>query len=513
MSRTLAVNDENSRHKRTGRHRLAMLLRQGRRVSDSIDAITMHDLEGRILAWNPGAERLYGYSEQEALRMNVRELIPDERARDLHGIFGAVERGEEIPGVEVKRRAKDGHVVDVWVTTAKVFDTKGRVVAITTTEHDLTERKQSQAAFRRLATVLRDSNDAITMQGLDGQILAWNHGAERMYGYAEHDALRLNMEALVPEEDRQRARGLLRAIARGEHPTSFEVMRKTKDGRVLNVWLTTTTLVDDVGYPIAVATTERDITEQKRLEKETERLLERLGDALKSRDEFLSVASHELKTPITALTLKLHLLLREVGRPHSDIARIATGLEVAARQTQRLTHLVDELLDVSRITARRLKLEREEVNLSLSIQDVLTRLRDVTDRAKCPVLPLVQSGIVGSWDRMRLEQVLENLLTNAAKYGAGSPIEVTLRADGRWATLAVRDHGPGIPESEQGRLFDPFARLAPPGLGGLGLGLFITKQIIDAHHGQIRVDSRQGQGATFVVELPLRSVEPEAQPA
>jgi signal transduction histidine kinase len=207
------------------------------------------------------------------------------------------------------------------------------------------------------------------------------------------------------------------------------------------------------------------------------------------------------------------LLLREVSRPHSDIARIATGLEVAARQTQRLTHLVDELLDVSRITARRLKLEREEVNLSLSIQDVLTRLRDVTDRAKCPVLPLVQSGIVGSWDRMRLEQVLENLLTNAAKYGAGSPIEVTLRADGRWATLAVRDHGPGIPESEQGRLFDPFARLAPPGLGGLGLGLFITKQIIDAHHGQIRVESRQGQGATFVIELPLHSVEPEAQTA
>jgi PAS domain S-box-containing protein len=512
MSRTLAINDENSRRKRTGRHRLATLLRQGRRVSDSIDAITMQDLEGRILAWNHGAERLYGYSEREALQLNVRELIPDERAQDLHGIFGAIERGEEIPGVEVKRRAKDGHVVDVWVTTAKVLDGKGRVVAITTTEHDITERKQSQAAFRRLATVLRDSNDAITMLGLDGQILAWNHGAERMYGYSEHDALQLNIEALVPEEDRQRARGLLRAVARGEHPTSFEVTRKTKDGGVLNVWLTTTTLVDDMGYPIAVATTERDITAQKRLEKDSEQLLERLGEALKSRDEFLSVASHELKTPITALTLKLHLLLREVGRPHSDIARIATGLEVAARQTQRLTHLVDELLDVSRITTRRLKLEREEMSLSLVIRVVLTRLRVVIDRAQCPVVRHVQPGVVGSWDRLRMEQVLENLLTNAVKYGAGSPIEVALHADGRWATLTVRDHGPGIPESEQRRLFDRFKRLSPPGIGGLGLGLYITKQIIEAHHGRIRVENRQGRGATFVVELPLRPVESEVEP-
>src|SRR5687768_8123047 len=126
MSRTLTVDD--SRNKRTGRHRLAALLRQGRRVSDSTDAITMQDLQGRILAWNRGAERLYGYSEREALRMNVRELIPDERTADLDGTFGAIERGEEIPGLELKRKARDGHVVDVWVTTAKVFDGKGSVV-------------------------------------------------------------------------------------------------------------------------------------------------------------------------------------------------------------------------------------------------------------------------------------------------------------------------------------------------------------------------------------------------
>jgi PAS domain S-box-containing protein len=511
MPRTLAIDEGDALHKR--RHRLATLLRRGRRVGDSIDAITMQDLEGRILAWNRGAERLYGYSEQEALRMNVRELIPDERAPDIQGILGAVERGEPIPGLELKRRAKDGHVVDVWVTIAKLLDRKGRVVAITTTEHDITERKQSQAAFRRLATILRDSNDAITMQDLEGHVLAWNHGAERMYGYSEHEALQMNIEMLVPEEERQRARGLLHAIADGEHRTSFEVMRKTKDGRVLNVWSTTTKLVDDLGHPIAVATTERDITERKRLANESERLLERLSGALKSRDEFLSFASHELKTPITALSIKLDILLREVGRPGSDSGKIAAGLEVAARQTQRLTRLVDELLDVSRIMARPLKLEREEMNLSLLIQDVLTRLHEVIDRAECSVLRHVQPGVAGTWDRMRLEQVLENLLTNAAKYGAGSPIEVALRADGRWATLAVRDHGPGIPESEHGRIFDRFARMAPPGVGGLGLGLYITKQIIEAHHGRIRVESRQGQGATFVVELPLHPDESEVETA
>ena len=511
MRRIPIVHDDNRAPSRSDElHRLATLLREGRRVSDSTDALTMQDPEGHILAWSRGAERLYGFSELEARRMNIRDLVPDEHATQIPGIVEAVKRGD-IPGLEVRRKAKDGRVLDVWVTTTRLLDRKGRVVAVSTTEHDITERKQSQATFRRLAIVLRDSNDAITMQDLEGHILAWNHGAERMYGYSEHEALRMNIETLVPEEGRPGARALLEAVKRGEEPTSLEVLRKTKDGRVLSVWLTTTKLASDVGHPVAVVTTERDITERKRFEEDREKLLRQLRDALEARDEFLSIASHELRTPITALNLKLELLLRELGRGDSDTRKLAARLEMATRQTRRLTRLVDELLDVSRIATGRLKLEHERVDLSLLTQDVLARHREVIDRGNCSVTVRVEPTVVGNWDRMRLEQVLVNLLTNAVKYGAGSPIEVELHADDHQAILIVRDHGPGISERDQRRIFERFARLAPRGVGGLGLGLYIARTIVEAHRGRIRVESRQGQGATFVVELPLDPPQPEVE--
>jgi PAS domain S-box-containing protein len=376
--------------------------------------------------------------------------------------------------------------------------------AVATTERDITERKRAEAALRRLATVLQDSNDAITMQDLEGRILAWNRGAERMYGYSEHEALQMNIEALVPEEERERARGFLQAIKRGEEVTSLEVKRRTKDGIVLDVWLTTTKLVDDEGRPSAVATTERDITDLKRAERERERLLKELGDAMEARDEFLSVASHELRNPLNALNLKLDLILKQARNAGPAGEKLASGIEVALRQSGRLTRLIDELLDVSRITSGRLTLEREDVNLSQLVPEVEDRLRQMVERGGTTVELRVQPGVVGRWDRLRLEQVLVNLLTNAVKYGGRSPIEISLQADERQATLAVRDRGPGIPEAEQQRIFERFARAAPRGVGGMGLGLYITRQIVEAHGGRIRIESQPGQGATFLVELPIR---------
>jgi two-component system CheB/CheR fusion protein len=162
----------------------------------------------------------------------------------------------------VKRRTKDGRVLDVRLTTTRLVDDEGRPVAVATTERDITKRKRVKADLRRLATVVKDSNDAITVQDLDGRILAWNRGATRMYGYSEEEALAMNVERLVPEEARSDARSLLKSIKRGEEIASVVVKRRTKDGRTLDVGLTTTKLIDDRGAPVAVATTERDINER-----------------------------------------------------------------------------------------------------------------------------------------------------------------------------------------------------------------------------------------------------------
>ncbi len=369
----------------------------------------------------------------------------------------------------------------------------------------LDERKRSEAALRRLATVLQDSNDAITMQDLDGRIIAWNRGAVQMYGYSEREALQMNMEDLIPTDELERAREFRKAVRRGERLLSLEVKRKTKDGRLLDVWLTTTKLVDDGGRPVAIATTERDITQRKKTERENERLLDELTRALRARDEFLSVASHELQTPLAALKLKLEQIFLQVRRkadPEGD--GVAAGIEVALRQTGRISRLVDDLLDVSRIASGRLRLEREEVNLSALVTDSVTRLREFAERGGCSLALYVQPDVVGHWDRLRVEQVLANLVTNAVKYGGRSSIDVSVEANASEATIVVRDRGPGIRESDQQRIFEQFVRAAPRGTGGLGLGLYITRQIVEAHGGQIRVESRAREGAAFIVTLPLR---------
>ncbi len=355
---------------------------------------------------------------------------------------------------------------------------------------------------RRFLTVLRDSNDAITMQDLEGRLLAWNRGAERMYGYTEAEALRLSADVLVPEWERERARGFLEAIARGEAVHSLEVTRRTKDGRLLDVWLTTTKLVDDDGRTVGVATTERDITDRRRNELERERLIGKLTDALRARDDFLAIASHELKTPVAALKLAMETIARGFRGTTVDAGRLATAAESAARQAAQLSVLIDELLDVTRMASGSLKLQREEVDLAGLVLDVLDRLREMLAQAGCSTRPRLQTNVVGSYDRLRMEQVLTNLITNAVRHGQGSAIDVLLEADAERAILTVRDHGPGIAAVEHERIFERFSRAAPEGVPGLGLGLYICRQIAEAHGGEIHVESTPGAGASFVVTLP-----------
>ncbi|WP_426753969.1 ATP-binding protein [Myxococcus sp. Y35] len=237
------------------------------------------------------------------------------------------------------------------------------------------------------------------------------------------------------------------------------------------------------------------------------RLYTEAQEAVRARDSFLSVASHELNTPLTSLMLNVQALRRDMeprpgGTPASSDALSAKVVAVQ-RQVSRLSSLVRELLDVSRITAGRLVLEREELDLAALTREVVPRFSEDLARAGCELRLDAQGPAMGHWDRLRLEQVLQNLLSNAIKYGRGCPIEVRVGAEASHAWLSVKDHGMGIPPEGRARLFQRFERLASERhYGGLGLGLWIVKQIVDAMDGRIRVESAPGQGSTFIVELP-----------
>ncbi|WP_257453307.1 hybrid sensor histidine kinase/response regulator [Archangium lipolyticum] len=253
---------------------------------------------------------------------------------------------------------------------------------------------------------------------------------------------------------------------------------------------------------------ERRELEARRLavEKDRERLLEELREAVRLRDEFLSVASHELKTPLTPLALRLRLLLKEVeAEPESpSTRRMLRHLETARQQVRRLTLLVDSLLDTTRITGGRIPLcQQEGVDLAVIVRDVAASFETQAVRAGCPMGLEVPGQVLGRWDPLRLEQVVSNLLSNALKFGAGSPVLLRVEARDGWGRLVVRDQGIGMNDDVRARLFRRFERgVSERHYGGLGLGLFISQQIVQAMGGHILVESTPGQGATFTVELP-----------
>ncbi|WP_438025854.1 AAA family ATPase [Sorangium sp. So ce233] len=243
------------------------------------------------------------------------------------------------------------------------------------------------------------------------------------------------------------------------------------------------------------------------------RLFAEARQAVERRDEFLLVASHELNTPLTSLKMQAHLLERLLPRyRRAEVApaRIDAALQVLHRQIARLGHLVDELLDVTRLNAGRLTLAPAPVDLAALAREVVDRMRQQLEHARCSVQLELDEPVIGRWDPSRMEQVLINLLSNAMKYGASRPILVGVRRQADRALLVVRDQGIGIAEADQSRIFERFERaVSVRNFGGLGLGLYIVRSIVASHGGSIRVQSNPGAGATFAVELPLNLPEAE----
>ncbi len=226
--------------------------------------------------------------------------------------------------------------------------------------------------------------------------------------------------------------------------------------------------------------------------------------AIHARDEFLSIASHELRTPLTTLQLRMRSMHDAVaGTPAVDVA-FRRKLDSSLRQSRRLIGLVDNLLDVSRITSGQISLQRETVDLGEVVRDVVDRFTEAAAAAGIAIELEATGTIQGEWDRLRVEQIAENLIGNAIKYAPHAPISVTVTSDGTNAILTVRDHGPGIADGDRDRIFGPFERaVSSRNYGGLGLGLYIAHQNAVAHGGKITATSQPGAGATFVAELPL----------
>jgi signal transduction histidine kinase len=260
------------------------------------------------------------------------------------------------------------------------------------------------------------------------------------------------------------------------------------------------------------AAIEREVAEartrsaRRQAEAENAQLLVDLQRALGVRDEFLVLASHELRTPLTVLRLQVDALARSSALTGVNNLG-ATGNRVALlqRQVGRFAALVDRLLDVTELASGAVRLVPAEVDLERVVLDVVERSRDWIDESGCSLSLEPMESVTGSWDPVRLDGIVTNLLANAIKYGVGKPVRISVERSGDRAVLSVRDQGIGMSAEEQASLFQKFARAVPPdNYGGLGLGLWIVDRLARAHGGNVRIESRKGEGATFTVDLPAQ---------
>jgi PAS domain S-box-containing protein len=466
--------------------------------------ILAFDREKRYVFWNAAMEALSGKHAADVLGRRAAEVFPFLSSSEANPYEKALS-GE--PTVAIDERYSNS--ANGYHFEARYYpfrDDSGNVVAGIAIVRDTSARKMVEDLLNETEMRFKNMADAapvlLWMAGTDGLCTYFNQSWLDFTGRAMEQEVRVGWAEGIYFEDFQRCIDTYIDSFNRREVFEMEYRLRRHDGEYRWILDRGTPRYGPSGTFAGYIGSCIDITDRKRLETQ-------LLKAVRDRDDFLSIASHELRTPLTTLRLEIEGLKRSLAvRPDAALASglFARNVDVAGTQTTRLVALVENLLDVSRLASGRLELETSRFDLSELVSEVIARLRPTLDAARCPVEAVELTSAVGVWDRMRIEQVVSNLISNAIKYGAGKPIEVCVKTDPASARLTVRDHGIGIAPEDRQRIFHRFERAASGAhYGGFGLGLWISREIVVAQGGSIDLDSTPGEGSTFTVTLPLPS--------
>ena len=468
-------------------------------VNSSDDAIISKSLDGTITSWNQGAERIFGYTANEVLGRHISILIPASRIKEENVIISNIAKGKKVDHFETIRLTKDGRELSISLTVSPLMNKKGNIIGASKIARDITQIKIAEEKQGILAAIVETSDDAIISKTLNGIVTSWNLAAERMFGYTPSEMLGKHISLLIPADRRQEEDLIISNIVQGHKVDHFQTIRLAKDGTKIPISLTVSPVADRSGKVIGASKIARDISEHLKTQATNERLFKEIKALNEKKDEFIGIASHELKTPLTSISGYLQILDR--FEKDDDSKKF---LQKTIQQVNKLTGLVSDMLDVSKIEAGKLHYSKVNFDIRQMIDGVL-ELIEHTHADHEIVLETSIGSLYVHADEQRMEQVMINLITNAIKYSPNpAKISVFISSTGLEVTVGVKDSGFGIATDKLSHIFSRFYRVedSNPTISGLGIGLYITSQIIERHQGKIWAESELGRGSTFWFSIP-----------
>lgn len=469
-------------------------------IDTSDDTIISKTLKGIITSWNKSAERMFGYTETEAIGKHISLIIPKDRLSEEDLIISRISSGIKIDHFETVRLAKSGDEVFISLSVSPILNSSGKVIGASKIARDIGDQIRAREKQARLAAIVDSSEDTILSKTLEGIITSWNKAAEHMFGYTEKEMIGKHISTLIPIERLKEEDYIIGEIKAGNKVDHFETYRRHKNGTLIPISLSVSPIISD-GVIIGAAKIARDITAQIEAKKESERLYEEIKSLNSKKDEFIGLASHELKTPLTSIYGYLQILERVIA---GDRAKMF--LTKTLQQVNKLSLLVNDLLDVSKIESGKLRLVKASVSIEEVVNDAIQLLEHTNTTHKIRLQSHGNPETVKG-DAHRIEQVLVNLMTNAIKYSSKSDaIDISVHYSISQVKIGIRDYGIGIPPENIPHVFTRFYRVEnDPNISGLGIGLYLSHQIIERHNGKIWVESKVGEGSTFWFTLPTGS--------
>ncbi len=500
----------------TERNAAAMACARLAAIVESADnAILSMDLGGVITSWNVGAERLFGYRASEAIGQSVHVLVPSERRHEVTDALDRVRRGERMEPYESVCVRRDGSSIDVSLANSPIRDAQGTVIGASKIARDITLRKRTEAAlhhsevrYRRLFETTGDG--LLILEVTRGTIVDANPFVCDLLGYtvAELAGKALWEIGLFPDAEANAA--VVTELAQKGYLRCEHLPLTTRHARKVDVELVAIAYREN--GQCVIQCNLRDITDRISLELQMHEQAAKLSELHRRKDEFLAMLSHELRSPLAPIANAVELLSLqwETESPLQQQART-----IIERQMGQLQHLVDDLLEVSRITTGRVQLRRELVAIGDIVAGAGETVRPRIDLRRHELtVSLPPEPIWLSADTARLEQVLANLLANAAKFTyEGGQISLSVRRELDLCVVRVRDTGIGITPAMLPRIFDLFTqaeRSLDRSQGGLGIGLALVRRLTELHGGTVSAHSTVGEGSEFVVRLPVASVDAQA---